>query len=273
MNDRDYYRILGVDKEASARQIKEAYRKLALQYHPDRNRDNPQAIDKMQAVNEAYAVLSNPQKRSEYDAMRRRFGSSAYNRFRQTYTQDDIFKESDIFQIFEEMTRSFGLRGFDEIFRDLADGSAYRSFEYRRPGFHARGFFFQAGMGPKGMRVKLPGKAGPFGKLGRKVLEKLGGVEFAEDGEDLHDTIRIDPETAAGGGPYAYYLREKDKKLVVRIPPGIRTGQKIRLAGQGKDGKGGGRPGDLYLQVKIKRPLLADIRKKARRWLSEKGRP
>lgn len=270
MQDNDYYEVLGVGKEASSRQIKEAYRKLALRYHPDRNRDNPEAMEKMQAVNEAYAVLSHPEKRRDYDAMRDRFGASAYNRFRQSYTQDDIFKESDIFQIFEEMTRSFGLRGFDEVFRDLAEGSAYRTFRYQRPGFRAQGFFFQAGPGRGRIRVKVPGKAGPLGKLGRRMFEKIGGVEFAEDGQDLHDTIRIDTETARRGGPYAYYLREKDKKLVIRVPAGIRSGQQIRLAGQGKEGKGGGKPGDLYLEVKIKQPLLSGIRQKARRWLSKK---
>ena len=270
MSQKDFYEVLGVSRQASSKEIKEAYRKRALKYHPDRNQGNPDAIEKMKAVNEAYAVLSNTDKRREYDAMRDRFGAGAYNRFRQTYTEQDIFNGSDIFQIFEEMTRSFGLRGFDEIFRDLSEGSGYRSFEFKRPGMHARGFVFQAGGrrgGPQKLRVQLPKGGGAFGKLGKKVFEKLGGVEFAEDGKDITDTIRVDGELAAEGGPYAYFHRDRQKKLVVKIPAGVRTGQKVRLAGMGQQGKGGGKNGDLYLQVKIKQPLLDTVKEGVRKWL------
>jgi curved DNA-binding protein CbpA len=272
MNQKDLYDVLGVNREASPKEIKDAYRKLALKYHPDRNRDNPGVIEKMKSVNEAYAVLSHAEKRREYDAMRDRFGSGAYSRFRQTYSEQDIFSGSDIFQIFEEMTRSFGLRGFDEIFRDLSEGSGYQRFEFRRPGMHARGFVFRAGGRPGGqqkLRLRVGKSGGPFGKLGKKVLEKLGGVEFAEDGKDLTDTIRVDAELAASGGPYAYFQRERDKKLVVKIPAGVRSGQKIRLAGMGQEGRGGGRNGDLFLQVKVKRPLLETLKEGVSRFLSK----
>jgi DnaJ-class molecular chaperone len=272
MNQKDLYEVLGVDRKASAKEIKEAYRKLALKYHPDRNRDNPEVIEKMKAVNEAYAVLSNAEKRRDYDAMHDRFGSSAYTHFRQSYTEQDIFNGSDIFQIFEEMTRAFGLRGFDEIFKDLSDGSGYRHFEFRRPGMHARGFVFRTGGRPGGrqrLRVQLPKEGGPFGKIGKKVLEKLGGVEFTEDGKDLQDMIRVDGELAARGGPYAYFHRQRQKKLVVKIPPGVRTGQTIRLAGMGQEGKGGGKNGDLYLQVKVKRPLLDTLKDGVRKWMKK----
>ncbi len=273
MNQKDLYEVLGVDRKATAREIKEAYRKLALRYHPDRNRDHPEVIEKMKEVNEAYAVLSNEEKRREYDGMRDRFGSAAYSRFRQNYTEQDIFNGSDIFHIFEEMTRSFGLRGFDEIFKDLADGSGgYRSFEYRRPGVHARGFVFRTGTGAGGrpkLQVQLPKEGAPFGRLGRKVIEKLGGVEFAEDGKDITDTIRVDAGLAAAGGPYAYFHRDREKKLVVKIPAGVRTGQKVRLAGMGRRGKGGGKDGDLFLQVKVKKPLLETVKKGMRKWLNK----
>ena len=83
MSPNDYYQILEVDQKASAGQIKEAYRKLAFQYHPDRNSKNPEAAEKMKRVNEAYAVLSDAVKRREYDKMRHQYGSSAYSQFRQ----------------------------------------------------------------------------------------------------------------------------------------------------------------------------------------------
>jgi DnaJ-class molecular chaperone len=269
---KDLYQTLGVEKNAPASQIKAAYRQLALLYHPDRNRDNPEAMEKMQAVNEAYAVLSNPEKRREYDVMRDRFGSSAYNRFRQTYSEEDIFKESDIFHVFEEMARSSGLRGVDEIFKDLGEGAFYRGFEYRRPGIHARGYFFKIGGRPgRGRgRASLPRQGSRFTKLGRKVMGKLGGVDFAEDGKNLHDTIRVAADLAATGGPYAYDHRQRDKKIVVKIPPGIRSGQKIRLAGLGGEGKGGGKPGDLLLQVKVKKPLFASLKDAVARMMPNK---
>jgi DnaJ-class molecular chaperone len=83
MSPNDYYQTLEVDQKASSKQIKEAYRKLAFKYHPDRNSENPDTAEKMKKVNEAYAVLSDATKRREYDTLRQQFGSSAYSQFRQ----------------------------------------------------------------------------------------------------------------------------------------------------------------------------------------------
>ena len=99
MNNGDYYKTLGVGKDTPVQQIREAYRKLAYQYHPDRNPGDPAAADMMKQVNEAYAVLSNIDKRQDYDSMRQRFGDAAYSRFRQSYTDQDVFRNSDIHQI------------------------------------------------------------------------------------------------------------------------------------------------------------------------------
>ena len=117
MSQHDYYQILGINQNASAKQVKDAYRKLAFQYHPDRNEKNPEAAEKMKSVNEAYAVLSDAAKRRKYDTLRQQFGSSAYSQFRQNYSEQDIFSGSDINQVLEQMARAFGLRGFDEIFK------------------------------------------------------------------------------------------------------------------------------------------------------------
>ena len=137
----DYYTILGIDPKAEPQQIKAAYRNLAFQYHPDRNRGDAASAEKMKRINEAYAVLSHPNKRQEYDRLRQQYGPSAYHQFRQSYSEQDIFKGSDIHQIFEEMARAFGLRGGEEIFKEFY-GQGYRSFEFKRPGFFARGFIF-----------------------------------------------------------------------------------------------------------------------------------
>ena len=81
-----------------------------------------------------------------------------------------------------------------------------------------------------------------------------------EEKADIIDVIHLTPRQALEGGPYAYYLRQKEKKLVIHIPKNIRHGQRIRLSGQGIEGKDGGTPGDLYLKVEIKKPLLQKIK-------------
>ena len=85
MEQQDYYEVLRVETSASQQQIKESYRKLAFEYHPDRNRDDT-AATQMKAINESYAVLSDPQKRSRYDTLRQTYGDAAHDRFKQSYT-------------------------------------------------------------------------------------------------------------------------------------------------------------------------------------------
>jgi DnaJ-class molecular chaperone len=252
MQETDYYQVLRVSEKADQKEIKEAYRRLAFQYHPDRNQA-PESGAQMKAINEAYAVLSNPAKRRDYDAMRRDFGPSAYSRFRSTYTENDIFRGSDVNHIFEEMARAFGFRGFDEIFEE-AYGRGYRAFEFRRAGFFARGFLFRDT--PAQVRVS------PMfsGKLPGYLFRKLLGVELPEAGVDVRETIELTPQEATEGGPYPYFYRKKSKKLVVKLPPRLKERQQIRLAGMGEEGKGGGKSGDLYLKVKIHRPLLERVK-------------
>ena len=259
MTQTDYYQVLNVDQNATAAQIKEAYRQLAFKYHPDRHAGDPAASEKMKSINEAYAVLSNPAKKSEYDSLRTRFGSSAYTHFRQNYTEQDIFSGSDIGHIFEEMAKAFGLRGSDEIFKEFY-GRGFQQFEFKRPGVHTRGYVFRgpwtAGRQP---RSQFPLK-GNMGHIFRFMLKRIAGVRLPEDGADIHENLYLAAQQALQGGPYAYDLRRRSKKLVVKIPPGIREGQRIRLAGMGEPGKNGGQPGDLFLKIHIRKPLLEGIR-------------
>ena len=259
MEEMDYYEILGLKGDASQKQIKEVYRKLAFEYHPDRNQGNPESTARMKAINEAYAVLSNPAKRTNYDAMRRQFGSSAYGHFRQSYSQDDIFRGSDINQIFEQVARAFGLRGFEDVFRE-SYGQGYRGFEFKRPGFFAKGFVFTGSPRMGRSPQPAPGLEGPFGKLSRYLIRKMVGIELPEDGADVTESIELTPSEAREGGPYPYLYRKRSKKLVVNVPAGMREGQRIRLAGMGDEGKGGGKPGDLYLRVRIRKRLLQSIK-------------
>jgi DnaJ-class molecular chaperone len=261
MDSTDYYRILGVPSDADPEKIKTAYRELAFQYHPDRNEKNPDASEKMKQLNEAYAVLSNPAKRREYDSLRQQYGSAAYQRFRQGYSEKDIFSGSDIHQVFEEMAKSFGFRGYQDIFKEFY-GDGYRTFKFKGPGVFMGGFFFSGSFGRgKIQPAQLGGIGGPFGKLVQNFFQKAIGMKPIEKGKDIQDVIHLDEASAQKGGPYAYFHRKLSKKLVVKVPPGVRTGQKIRLAGMGEDGKGGGEPGDLYLKVNIKRPLLQRIKR------------
>lgn len=256
----DYYQVLAVDQKADPKQIKESYRELAFKHHPDRNKKHPESAEKMKRINEAYAVLSDPQKRRDYDALRQQYGSSAYSRFRKNYSEHDIFSGSDIHHIFEEMAKSFGFRNFDEIFKEFY-GPGYRTFEFKKPGFTAGGFVFFGRFGRGSRRQpQLPLK-GTLGKLSRYLFKQISGVDMPEKGADINDVIHLDPQKARKGGPYAYFFKKKSKKLVVKIPPGVKDGQKIRLAGMGEDGTGGAGPGDLYLKVKIKKPLLQKMKK------------
>ena len=99
-----------------------------------------------------------------------------------------------------------------------------------------------------------------LGRFSRFLLEKVTGIQIPQRGADIHDVIQISGELARQGGPYAYFLRKRNKKLVVKIPAGIREGQRIRLAGMGESGKAEGPAGDLLLRVKIKKPLLSRLK-------------
>ncbi len=193
MANGDYYSTLGLEPEASPKQIKEAFRRLALRHHPDRNREDAQSAVRMKAINEAYAVLSNPRKRAEYDHLRRSFGSAAYGRFREAHSEQDIFRGSDVNQIFEEISRAFGFRGFEDVFRDHY-GPGFRSFEFSKPGIFGKAFVFTSG--PR------PGAAaggGPLGRMLRHGLKRLLRFEPPQRGADRRDSITLAPQLARSG--------------------------------------------------------------------------
>jgi curved DNA-binding protein CbpA len=271
MSSNDYYAILGVAQDASTRQIKAAYRRLAFEHHPDRNRDNPRSADAMKLINEAYAVLSSPAKRREYDELRRQFGSAAYNRYQSAHSQQDIYNGSDINSVFEEMARAFGFRGFEDIFREFY-GPDTQQFQFRRPRIWVRTFTFRRPFPMDAGRSAAAYGGGPFGWMARAAFRKITGFDPPEKGSNIRDQIYIDSGLAAAGGPYAYFLRERSKKLVVKIPAGIREGQHIRLAGMGHEGRAGGTPGDLLLEVRLRRSILERIKMRVTRILGKKAK-
>ena len=247
MSSKDFYQILGVEKNADPKQIKENYRKLALQYHPDRNRDNPEAALKMKEVNEAYAVLSDPEKRRDYDAIRQAHGARAYERYRSTHSEQDIFRGSDIYQIFEEFSKSFGLRGFEEIFKEMY-GKESQTFVFRRGSVEGQFRYPQGGL-KNGARPTFFNKM--MGKLMQKGIEGVFGVELPVPGEDKTEHLAVPDSLAKTGGKIKFYCRTNRKNLIVSIPRNLKTGQKIRLKNMGGPGKGGAPAGDLFLQVQV----------------------
>lgn len=269
MNQKDYYNILCIGGNASQEQIKAAYRKLAFQYHPDRNRGDPAATEKMKEVNEAYAVLSNPAKRADYDLLRERYGSYASDRYRQAHSPQDIFRGSDIDQVFQEFARQFGFRDFGDIFQE-SYGQDYRSFEFRGSGMSGRGFVFYRRFGrTAGTQEELQQQPvpelpfpGPVNSVMKFLIKRLTGFEFPEKGKDWKDTIALSIQMAQGGGEvkYRYNKWGKAKNLMVTIPAGIKDSQQIRLKEMGGPGKGGASSGDLYLKVRIEVPLLERVK-------------
>jgi len=257
MGSRDYYEILNVHKEAVQDEIREAYRKLALQYHPDRNHDDPAATSRMKEINEAYAVLSDPEKRKQYDGLWSTYGPSASDHFRNAYSEQDIFRGSDIQEILDQLSRAFGYRGFDDIFHE-AYGPGYRSFEFRRPGSFGRVFVSSSGNGQD--RRKQSSLQGMLGRLVKYGLKKKWGIEIPERGRDLHDIITISPGLVIQGGKVRYVNRSEQRELIVTIPPGIRPGQHVRLKGLGNEGRGGGEPGDLFLRIRVRSAFFQKIR-------------
>jgi DnaJ-class molecular chaperone len=269
---KDYYRILEVNERATQQQIKEAYRKLAFKYHPDRNRNNPSAVEKMKEINEAYSVLSDPEKRKQYDALRAQYGSSGYERFRQRYSDEDIFRGSDINRIFDEFAKAFGFRSADDIFRDIY-GSRYRRFEFGSPGFFARGFFIftipyreKPHRSPRREKNQAEAGISRLSDLLKKAIEytkKITDVANPSDETDLHDVVHLTPEQAHMGGELIYQHRGTDgklKEIAIKIPPGIRDGQVLRLKGLGKRKSDGSQVGDLYLKVKVQAPLYSRLK-------------
>ena len=227
---KDYYTILGVNKNATADEIKKAYRQLALKYHPDRNKGDKEAEERFKEINEAYAVLSNEEKKRQYDM----FGAEG---FRQRYSQEDIFQGFDIGDILKD----FGF-GTSDIFSVLFGGGGRRG----------RGVRYTTFTGPFGQQA--PGAGGPYyGDYGAP-----GGAQPAQ-GRDMVSDLTITLEEAAKGTEKLISLRRggKAEKISVKIPPGIDTGKKLRIAGKGEQGTGGGPAGNLFVRLNVqKHPLF-----------------
>ena len=217
---RDYYETLGVSKTASEEEIRSAFRKLARKYHPDVAKDKKTAEEKFKEINEAYEVLSDPEKRKKYDQL----GAN--------WNQPGGFQPSPDWGGGAQPGGYYQWSG--------GDGGGGVDFEFGGTGFSD---FFEAFFG---------------GGRGRSAFGGFGQREHtAGRGSDVEADIMVTLEEALNGATRQVSLRRAGSRKVetyqVKIPRGVREGQRIRLAGQGEAGERGGKSGDLFLRVRLAR--------------------
>lgn len=211
MDFKDYYKVLGLERSATADEIRKAYRKLARQYHPDVSKE-PDAAARMAEVNEANAVLSDPEKRAAYDQLASQPQAAAGGGFQPPPNWDAGWEFSG---------EGPSGEGYSDFFEELF-GRAARQ------------------------------RAGGPGRASRAAGPIRGEDHYARIELDLLDAYRGAERTVAlqsGRLDEQGRLRREERHLQVRIPKGVREGQHIRLAGQGNPGLNGGPPGDLLLEV------------------------
>ena len=294
MDYKDYYKILGVERSASADEIRKAYRKLAMQYHPDRNQGNKQAEEKFKEINEAYQALSDPQKRARYDQL-----GSEYSNWQQRGAPGDFdwsqwFNSQQSQQSGRGRTRVeygdlndlFGGGGFSDFFQSIfgggmggaATGTRTRSAPaYQQPVVislqeahdgarrslqgNERRVEVRIPAGVKtGSKVRVAG-AGPEGLDLYLIVEVAEDARFEREGNDLRTSATIDAFTAMLGGEVE--VETMGGKVTLKIPAGTQPEQVFRLAGRGMPHlKGAHTKGDLFVRVKVRIPKQLSSKQK-----------
>jgi curved DNA-binding protein len=290
MSQQDYYQTLGVSKKATDAEIKKAYRKLAMKYHPDHTKGDRHAEEMFKKVSEAYAVLSDKEKRQQYDT----FGSAG---FHQRYSQEDIFRNVDLGDILKEfgfggqgMRFSFGggapfggpfgggqrrqapVKGSDLVYelpltlREVASGTS-KTVSFQHQG---RSESITVKIPPgmiSGKKLRLSGKgeqSGYGGPPGDLYIQSLVTADptFTTDEYDLHTTISIRLTDAILGTQVTIPTLEGGE-LSLKVPPGTRHKTRMRLAGHGLPKMKSSIKGDLYVTIAVESPkkLTAEQKK------------
>lgn len=255
---RDYYEVLGISRGAAPEAIKKAYRKLALKYHPDRNPGNKEAEEKFKESAEAYAVLSDPEKRAQYDQFGHSLGGAGFSGF-QGYEEafqgfSDIF--GDLFDDFfgtGSRTRGAGRRGSDletSVEITLEEALCGKDIPLSIPRRETCGTCRGGGAAPGTKKSTCPECRG-LGEIRmtqgfftlRRTCPRCHG-----EGERIEKVC----SECRGGGRV-----ERTRKLQVKVPPGIDTDSRLKIPGEGEAGERGGPRGDLYVRIGVKpHPIL-----------------
>lgn len=256
MASKDYYEVLGLSKGASDDEIKKAYRKLAMKYHPDRNQGNKEAEEKFKDINEAYQVLSDPQKKANYD----QFGSADFNGggfggfggggFSGMGGFEDIF-DSFFGGGFSSRRRNGPERGADlEYTVSLTFEEAVFGVEKEISITRNEKCDTCAGSGAKpGTDSKTCDKCGGTGQVRVQRNTPLGSFVSTSTCDKCGGSGKVIDEpctTCHGKGTV-----RKNKKIKINIPAGVDTGNVLPLRGQGEPGKNGGPNGDLYINIRV----------------------
>jgi molecular chaperone DnaJ len=262
LSKRDYYDVLGVPRNASKDQIKNEYRKLALKYHPDRNKE-PGAEDKFKEISEAYAILSDDDKRAQYD----RFGHAGID---SRYSTEDIFRGVNFDEIFRDM--GFGGGGFESIFDVFFGGRGPRAPARGQDLRYDLEISLEQAYSGLATEIEVPrreecsecGGTGASPGTSPKRCPDCGGtgqIQHVQTRGFMH-FARIEPcrkcrgrgtiiekpcNVCRGAG-----IVERHRRINIKIPPGVDTGSQLILRGEGDTANGNGRRGDLYVVVDVR---------------------
>ncbi|RKY41478.1 MAG: hypothetical protein DRP85_06155 [Candidatus Makaraimicrobium thalassicum] len=218
MSDKDYYSVLGVKEDAADQEIKKAYRRLALKYHPDKNPEDKRAEERFKKISEAYYALGDPKRRKEYDNLRRLGARTA------DFSSAQGFDFSEFLGHFAAGGGGFSTGSvFGDVFDDLFSGVRGTG---RKGG---QTFYYTAGGRPQG-----------------RMEEAYAGVDT-----DIKAVLPVPGELAGKGGEARFRL-SSGKSITLTVPAGIKAGQKMRLKGQGNKCPYCGHKGDLIVTIKLK---------------------
>lgn len=262
MAKRDCYEVLGVNKSASEKEIKKAYKKLAMKYHPDRNPDNPVAEEKFKEVKSSYEILSDPETRQEYDdfghqafAENRRSAHSGFHHAGGNF--NDIFGDMFGHQQTRQARPEKGSDLLVKVQLSLEEAINGCQQDIKLPNNpQLLKITIPSGIA-EGQRVRIANKGNP-GTLGAARGDLLVEVELLEHdvfkraGNDLYCLIDLSFPTAALGGTIK--VPTFSGFINIKIPQGTQTGRKFRIKGKGVQGMKGGKSGDLIYEVIINTP-------------------
>jgi molecular chaperone DnaJ len=263
---RDYYEVLGVSKNASKDEIKDSYRKLAMQYHPDRNKA-PDAEEKFKEISEAYAVLSDDEKRQQYDTL-------GHAGFDQRYSAEDIFRGADFESIFRDLGFG-GFGGFGDLFRTIFGGGFGGGFGERiNRGqdivYDLEITLEEAATGteketeiPRTEKCEVCGGSGASPGTSPRTCPRCNGSGKIRQmrRSSFATFVQVTPCPQCRGkgvlidspckNCHGTGLVRKRRKISVKVPVGIDEGYQLRLRGEGEAAPNGGEPGDLYVLMHI----------------------